>query len=94
MSKIRCFSDASASRCAEGYAESTVYHFTKNKFHRRCFDNNLENIFRANILENATGQMLLVVVLIVGLSLFTDLNFKWRNLIKMMQSLLGIRKIF
>ena len=42
-----------------------AWDFTKNKFCHRCFDNNLQKIFRTNILENDTGQILLIVVLIV-----------------------------
>ena len=41
--------------------------FTKNKLYHRYFGNNLQKIFRANILENGTGQILLIIVLIVGL---------------------------
>ena len=41
--------------------------FTKNKLCHRYFDNNLQKIFRTNILENGTGQMLLIVVLMVAL---------------------------
>ena len=33
----------------------------------RHFDNNLHNIFRANILQNGTGQILLIAVLMAGL---------------------------
>ena len=33
------------------------------------FDNNLQKIFRKNILENGTGQILFIVVLMVGLLL-------------------------
>ena len=41
--------------------------FTKNKHCHRCFDNNLQNFFHKNILENGTGQILLIVILIVSL---------------------------
>ena len=41
--------------------------FTKNKLCQRYFDTNLQKIFRANIPENGTRQILLIVVLMVGL---------------------------
>ena len=41
--------------------------FTKNKLCQRCNDNNLQKILRANTVENGTGQILLIVVLIVDL---------------------------
>ena len=44
-----------------------AWDFTKNKLCHRYFDNNLQKIFRKNILENGTRQKLLIVVLIVGL---------------------------
>ena len=39
----------------------------KNKLCHRQFDNNLQKIFRENILENDTGEILLIAVLMVGL---------------------------
>ena len=44
-----------------------LWDFTKNKLCHRYFDNNLQKIFRTSILENGTGQILLIVVLMVGL---------------------------
>ena len=44
-----------------------AWDFTKNKLCHRYFDNNLQKIFRTNILENGTGQILLIVVLMVDL---------------------------
>ena len=41
--------------------------FTKNRLCHRYFDNNLQKIFRTNILQNGTGQIRLIVVLMVGL---------------------------
>ena len=41
--------------------------FTKNKLCHRCFDNNLQKNFEANILEDGTGQILLIVALMVDL---------------------------
>ena len=38
--------------------------------HHRCFDNCLQNIFQTNILENATGQLHLIVVLMLGLCFY------------------------
>ena len=46
-----------------------TWDFTKNKPCYRYFDNNLQKIFRRNILENGTGQIYLIVVLMVGLCL-------------------------
>ena len=44
-----------------------AWDFTINKLCHRYFDNNLQKIFRRNILGNGTGQILLIVVLVVGL---------------------------
>ena len=44
-----------------------AWYFTKNKLCHRCIDNNLQKILRTNILENGTGQILLIVVLMVDL---------------------------
>ena len=44
-----------------------AWDFTKNKLCQRYFDNNLQKIFRTYIFENGTGQILLIVILMVGL---------------------------
>ena len=44
-----------------------AWYFSKNKLCHRCIDNNLQKNFRPNILENGTGQILLIVVLMVNL---------------------------
>ena len=41
--------------------------FIKNKPCHRHFDRNLQKIFRTNILDNGTGQIFLIVVLMVVL---------------------------
>ena len=46
-----------------------AWHFTRNKLRYRCIDNNLQKIFQKNVLENDTGQILLVVVIMVDLEL-------------------------
>ena len=46
-----------------------AWDFTENKLCHRCFDSNFQITFRTNILENGTGQMLLIVVLMVSLRL-------------------------
>ena len=48
---------------SQGVQENMLkaWNFTKNKFHHRCLDINLQKIFRTNILENAIGQILVVV---------------------------------
>ena len=51
-----------------------AWNFTKNKLQHRCFDNNLQKIFRTNIFENATGQRLLIVVLMAGLCLDNEVT--------------------
>ena len=43
--------------------------FIKNKLRLRCCGSNLQKVFWTNILENSTGQMFLIVVLIVDLCL-------------------------
>ena len=48
-------------KCSEEYAENI------GLLCHRCFDYNLQKNFRTNILENGTGQILLIVFLIVGL---------------------------
>ena len=52
-----------------GFQKNMVkaWDFIKNNLCHRYFDNNLQKIFRINILENGTGQILLIVVLMVGL---------------------------
>ena len=42
--------------------------FTENKLSHSCFDK-LQKMFQTNILEKGTGQILLIVVLLVGLYL-------------------------
>ena len=51
-----------------GFQKNTVkaWDFTKNNLCRRYLANNLQKIFQANILENDTGQILLIVALMVG----------------------------
>ena len=44
-----------------------AWDFTKNNLCHTNFDNNLQKIFPTNILENGTGQILLIVPLMVGL---------------------------
>ena len=44
-----------------------AWDFTKDKLCHRYFDNNRQKIFRTNILENRTRQILLTVVLMVDL---------------------------
>ena len=44
-----------------------AWDFTEKNLCHRCFNSNLQKTFRRNILENGTGQMLLIVVLMVGL---------------------------
>ena len=54
---------------SEEYAERM--NFTNRKLRHIYFDN-LQKIFRENILEKGTGQILLMVVLIV--SLYLEIN--------------------
>ena len=44
-----------------------AWDFTKNKLCHRYFDNNLQKMSRTNILDNGTGQILLIVVLMASL---------------------------
>ena len=44
-----------------------AWDFTKNKLCYRYFDNNFQKNFRTNILENGTGQIILIVVLMADL---------------------------
>ena len=44
-----------------------TWYFTKNKLCHRCIDNNFQKNFRTSILENYTGQILLIVVFMVNL---------------------------
>ena len=44
-----------------------VWDFTKKRLHNRYLDNNLQKIFRRNIFQNGTGQIILIIVLMVGL---------------------------
>ena len=48
--------------------------FTKNKLCHKYFDKNLQKSFQTHILENGTGQILLIVVLMVGLWLKLELE--------------------
>ena len=70
--------------------------FSKNKLHRRYFDNNLHEFSRKNILENVTGHWLFFDSCFNGrlmLKQLNDLNFKWNEFIKMMPSLLAVTEI-
>ena len=67
----------------------TAWNFTKNKLHHRCLDNKLQKIFRKNVPKNSTGQILRIVNGRFMVRQLTDLNFKWRELIKMIPSLLA-----
>ena len=40
---------------------------TKNKLSQRYFDSNLQRLFRTNILDSGTGQIILIVVLMLRL---------------------------
>ena len=51
-----------------------AWNFTKIKLHHGCFNINLQNIFRTNTFENATRQILLMAVLMIGLSLDNQLT--------------------
>lgn len=44
-----------------------TWSFMKNNLHHGCFCINLQKIFQTNIIENFTGQMLLMVALMVDL---------------------------
>ena len=44
-----------------------AWHFIKNKLCHRLIDNNWQKIFRTNIFENGTGQIVLIVILMVDL---------------------------
>ena len=46
-----------------------AWNFNQMKLHHRHSDNNLQKIFRKQILENVNGQVLLMVILMVGLCL-------------------------
>ena len=80
---------------AKGVQENMLkaWNFTKNKLRHRCFDNKLQKILQTNVLENVTGQILLIVNGRLMLRHLTELNFKWSELIKMIQFLLAARKI-
>ena len=45
------------------------WNFTKNSLCKTDFDNNLPKIFQTNVLENGTGQILLIVISMVGVCL-------------------------
>ena len=44
-----------------------TWNFTKNEICHRCFDNNLQKLFRTKILKNSNMQMYMIVALMVGL---------------------------
>ena len=50
------------------------WNFTKNSLCKTDFDNNLPKIFQTNVLENGTGQILLIVISM--LRQLTDQNLK------------------
>ena len=71
-----------------------LLNFSKNKLHHRCFDNNLQKFLLTITLENVpdiffdgcfNGQLMLKQL--------SNLNFKWKEFIKMMPSLLAVREI-
>ena len=69
--------------------------FIKNKLRHKYFDNRLLKILRTNTLENNTGQILLIVFLNGRLILrqATELNFKLREMIKIMPPSLVVKEI-
>ena len=70
--------------------------FIKNKLRHKYFDNRLLKILRTNTLEsNNTGQILLIVFLNGRLILrqATVLNFKLREMIKIMPPSLVVKEI-
>ena len=91
-SKIRCswknnFHSSNASFKAVQKNMLKAWDYTKNKLCHRYFDNATDIsliIFRTNILKISTGQLLLIVALMV----LVALNFRWKLLIKMIPSLL------
>ena len=79
MSKIRCVSKnnfQTSDYPPKGVQENMLkaWNFTKNKLLHKCFVNNLQKKFRANILENGTAQMFLIVLLMFGLLLDNQLT--------------------
>ena len=44
-----------------------AWNFTKKKICHRCFDNILQKPFETKPLKNSNGQILLIVILMVGL---------------------------
>ena len=46
-----------------------AWNFVKTKSCHRYFDNVLQKIFQTNCFENSTGEILLIVVLMIGLKL-------------------------
>ena len=42
---------------------------SKSNLHHNCFDNNLQKRLQTNIIENVTGHIFLIVVLMVDLCL-------------------------
>ena len=45
-----------------------VPNFPKYELHHRCFDNDLQKFLQTNILENVTGHIFLIAVLMVNLN--------------------------
>ena len=69
---------------------------SKNKLHRRYFDNNLQEFSRTNIIENVAGYWLFFDSRFNGRLMVkqsNDLNFKWNEFVKLMLSLLAVREI-
>ena len=60
-----------------------AWDFIKNKLCHRYFDKKLKKIFCTNILENGTGQILLIVVLMISMWLKLQME-----ILKMIPSLL------
>ena len=59
-----------------------VWNFAKNKLCHRCIDNNLQKIFRTNILENGTRFILLIVFLLVDVWLKLQIEtVEWNHFI-------------
>ena len=46
-----------------------AWNYTKNNLHHKWIDNNLQKILRTNIPQNVTGQILLMIVWMVGICL-------------------------
>ena len=77
MPKIRCASKNNfhtLTHPSKGVQKNMLkaWNFSKNKICHRCFDNNLQKLFRTKILKNSNGKILLIVALMVGLWLMTN----------------------